>query len=323
MVGRGLGRHAEALGQLEHGRLLEHGPVFEQRDGQAVLPHPGDRQQLAGLPVALDVEPPGRDAVAGQEVAQVVGALGEAVPDDPHAARLERRARLPRRQEVLDDGEELLLGRVPRLEQVEVQRDLVDGLDRRLGVGVGREQDALGRGHEAPGLDEVLRARHPGHALVGDEQRDLLAAADELTERLQALRARPGAHDAVALAELPAQVAGDGGQDRGLVVDGHDRRAAMTPRRSRRRARGGAGGHGLDATSPVQPARRVPPPHRGGPHPTSTRTLPTAPALDGVVGVGDVARAGSGAPGGGSGRPRRRPGRRPRPRSRTAAAGIV
>ncbi len=150
VVGRRLRRHAEALGELEHGRALEHAAVLEQRDGQAVVPDPGDRQQLARLAVALDVEPARRHPVAGEEVAQVVGVLGEAVPHEPHAARLERRAGLPGRQQVLDDRVELLLRRVPRLEQVVVQRDLVDRLDGRRGVGVGGQQDALGaRGRAA------------------------------------------------------------------------------------------------------------------------------------------------------------------------------
>jgi len=48
------------------------------------------------------------------------------VVDDAHAAGMQRRARLPRRQQVLDDCKQPLLGPVPRLEQVVVQRDLVD-----------------------------------------------------------------------------------------------------------------------------------------------------------------------------------------------------
>ena len=130
-------------------------------------------------------------AVAGEEVAQVVRVAREAVADDAHAAGLERRARLPRRQQVLDDRVQLLLGRVPRLEQVVVERDLVDRRDRRLGVGVGGQQHALGVGHELARLDEVLGARHAGHALVGDQQRDLVAARDELAQDVERLRPEP------------------------------------------------------------------------------------------------------------------------------------
>ena len=109
--------------------------------------------------------------------------------DDAHAAGLERRARLPGREQVLDDREELLLGRVPRLEQVVVERDLVDRGDRRLGVGVGGQQHALGVGHDLARLDEVLGAGHAGHALVGDQQRDLVAARAQLAQQLERLGA--------------------------------------------------------------------------------------------------------------------------------------
>ena len=169
-------------------RALEDRAVLEQRDRQAVGVDVRDAQQLARLAVALDVEPAGRHAVAREEVAQVVGLLREAVADDAHPAGLERGAVLPGREEVLDDREELLLGRVPGLEQVVVEIDLVDRLDRGLGVGVGGEEHALGVGHELARLDEVVGTGHAGHALVGDQQRDLLAAGADLAQRGRAPR---------------------------------------------------------------------------------------------------------------------------------------
>jgi hypothetical protein len=144
--------------------------------------------------------------------------------DDAHAAGLQRGAGLPRGQQVLDDRVELLLGRVPRLEQVVVQRDLVDRLDRRRRVGVRGQQHPLGARDELPGGDEVIGARHPRHPLVGDQQRHLLAARDELAQQLEPLVARAAAHDPVAVAERPAQIARDRGEDRRLVVDDDDRR---------------------------------------------------------------------------------------------------
>ena len=227
MVLRRLAGDAEPLGELEHGRALEHRAVLEQRDRQPLGVDAGDRQQLARLGVALDVQPAGRHAVAGEEVAQVVGVLGEAVADDPHPAGLERGAGLPRRQQVLDDREELLLGRIPRLQQVVVERDLVDRRDRRLGVGVGRQQHALGVGNELARLDEVLGAGHPGHPLIGDQHRDLVAAREDLAQEVEALGAGARAQDAEALAEAAPQVARDRRQDGRLVVDGKDRRAPL------------------------------------------------------------------------------------------------
>ena len=188
VLGGGLRRDAEPLGELEHGRPLEHGAVLQQRDRQAALLDAGDREQLARLAVALDVEPARGHAVAREEVAQLVGVLREAVADEPHAAGLQRGPGLPRGQQVLHDRVELLLRRIPRLEQVVVQRDLVDRLDRRRRVGVGRQQDALGARDELPSGDEVVGARHPGHPLVGDEQRHLVAAPDELAQQFRAPR---------------------------------------------------------------------------------------------------------------------------------------
>ncbi len=147
------------------------------------------------------------------------------------AAGLERGAGLPRRQQILDHREQLFLGRVPRLQQVVVERDLVDRGDRGLGVGVGGQQHALGVGDDLARLHEVLRAGHPGHALVGDQHRHLIAARARLAQDLQRIGARAGAQDAEALAEAAAQVARDGGQHGRLVVDGEDRR---TPRGRRR-----------------------------------------------------------------------------------------
>ena len=50
----------------------------------------------------------------------------------------------------------------------------------------------------------------------------MLAAQLELAQRLQGLGPGLGAHDAVPLAVVAAQVAGDGAGHRGVVVDGQD-----------------------------------------------------------------------------------------------------
>src|SRR3954464_13894435 len=76
---RGLVRDVEALGELEDGRTLEDRAVLEQRDGKSPAVDADDAQQLSCLAVTLDVEPAGGDAVAGEEVADVVGLLREAV----------------------------------------------------------------------------------------------------------------------------------------------------------------------------------------------------------------------------------------------------
>jgi hypothetical protein len=244
----GRSRHAETLRELEHGRPLHHRAVFEKCDGQVRGVDPGDRQQLACLSVALDVEPPGRNPVPGEEVPQVVGLAREPVPDEPDAAGLERGACLPYRQQVLDDGEEELLGRIPRLEEVVVQRDLVDRRDRRLRVRVGGQEDPLRLRGELPRLDEVLRAGHSRHALVGNQESHLVTTPQQLGEQLERLGAGPGAEDAVALAESHPQVTRDRRENRRFVVDCQDRRSAPACHRLRVRFPLGDHAHGLDST---------------------------------------------------------------------------
>ena len=129
------------------------------------------------------------------------------MPDHPHAAGLKRRAGLPGGEQVLDHREQLLLGRVPRLQQVVVERDLVDGLNRSLRVGVRGQQNPLRLRHQLPRLHQVVRSGQPRHPLVGDQQRDLLAPCSHLPEQLEAFGARAGAHHPIPLPEAAPQVA--------------------------------------------------------------------------------------------------------------------
>ena len=92
VLGRRLAGDAEAVVELEDGGALEDAPVLEQRDGQAVVVDAGDLQQLTRLGVALDVQPASGHEIAGEEVAQLVRGAREAMPDQPHPTRLQRRA---------------------------------------------------------------------------------------------------------------------------------------------------------------------------------------------------------------------------------------
>ena len=67
---------------------------------------------------------------------------------------------------------ELLLRRIPRLEQVVVEVDDVDGVDRGVGVGVGGQQHPARLGEELARLAEKLRTRHFRHPLVDQKDRD-------------------------------------------------------------------------------------------------------------------------------------------------------
>ena len=121
-------------------------PVGHQHERQVAALRPASVVQPPRLVVPLDVEPAVGHVVAGQERLDLVAALGPAVPDDAHARAVSSRwASPPVAQQVVDDRVEPLLGRVPRLEQVVVEPDVVDRLDRHVGVGVGGEQHELRR----------------------------------------------------------------------------------------------------------------------------------------------------------------------------------
>jgi hypothetical protein len=98
-------------------------------------------------------------------------------------------ALLPGLEHGVDGRVELLLGRVPGLEQVGVDVHVVDGADRGVGVGVGGEQAAAGTRDDVHRLLEELDAVHAGHPVVGQQDGDRLAAELELAQGVEGLRA--------------------------------------------------------------------------------------------------------------------------------------
>jgi hypothetical protein len=85
---------------------------------------------------------------------------------------------------------ELLLRRIPRLEQVVVDVDHVDRLDRGVGVGVRGEQRPPGVREQVHRLLEELDAVHLRHPVVGEQNGDPAAAQLDLLERVQRLGGR-------------------------------------------------------------------------------------------------------------------------------------
>lgn len=130
--------------------------------------------------------------------------------------------RLPGGQEFVDDRVQLLLRRFPRLEQIPVDVDHVDRLDRSIGVRVRGQQRPASEREEIHRLFEELDAVHVRHPVVGQERRDRPPAAQDLLERIERVRAGVGAHDAVRSSVAPSQVPGHGSGDGGIVVDGKE-----------------------------------------------------------------------------------------------------
>ncbi len=158
--------------------------------------------------------------VAGEEVAGREALRRPAVADDADLVDRALAHRPPRLDQRVDDRVELLLRRVPRLEQVVVDVDQVDRLDRRVGVGVGGEQGPAGVRGDVHGLLEELDAVHLRHAVVGEDRRHRLAAQRELAQRVERVAAGLGADDPVVLAVAATQVASHGTAHPRVVVDG-------------------------------------------------------------------------------------------------------
>jgi hypothetical protein len=77
-------------------------------------------------------------------------------------------------------------------------------------------------GHEPHRLLQQLDARHLGHALIGHDKRDRIAALLELAECVDGRGTGFGTHDTVAIGIAPTQVAIDGAKDFRIVVDGEE-----------------------------------------------------------------------------------------------------
>ena len=123
--------------------------------------------------------------IAREEVADAVVVERPAVADDAQALKGRPVTCLPVLEQVVEDGVELLLRRVPGLVEVVVDAGGVDGADGRFGVGVGGEQDAPRLGIEIAGPLQQLDAGHARHALVAEEQRHRLLAGLQLGQGVQ------------------------------------------------------------------------------------------------------------------------------------------
>ncbi len=220
-VGRRRRRQAHVGGQLGRLGLDQDRAVRGDHHRQPLPVLPRRRQQPLPLRLLHRV-PAVRHLVAGQELPHVGGARRPAVPDDLGAGHRLVGAVAPRVQQIVQDRVELLLRRVPGLEQIVVQVDHVDGVDRRVGVRVrGQQHPARPRIHVERLLQE-LDAVHLRHAVVGQDHRDEVAAQLQLAQRVQRGLAGLRAHDPVRLAVAPSEIAGDGTGDPRVVVHGQD-----------------------------------------------------------------------------------------------------
>src|SRR3954469_19301013 len=212
-------------GESRGGRREEHLPVVGEHHRQILRSRSGGGQQPPALRL-VDAVPAVGHGVAGQEGAALVGGRRPPVPDDPHVVEGRVGGGPPAGDHVVDDRVELLLDRLPWLEQVVVDVDEVDCLDRRLGVGVGGEQRPPGPGEEVHRLLEELDAVHLRHPVVGEQHGHRVAAQLELAQRVQPLAGRRRPQHPEVLAVAAPQVAGHGSRHSGVVVHAEQDRLA-------------------------------------------------------------------------------------------------
>jgi hypothetical protein len=112
---------AEALGHLTRLRIRQNAPVLEEERRQRVRADARRLEQSPRLRFTLDVQPAVRNEIAREKVLDLVGPRGPLVPDQAQTGRLRQRLGLPGIELVVDDREEPLLRRVPRLRQVVIE----------------------------------------------------------------------------------------------------------------------------------------------------------------------------------------------------------
>jgi hypothetical protein len=204
----------------------------QQHERQVGVVGARELEQATGLLVALEVDPAVGDVVAGQEHLHVVAAVAPQVADDPHDRAGVGVVLLPGLEQVVDDRVERALGRLPRLEHVVVEADVVDRPDGDVGVGVGGEQQQPGVGGGLAHLRHQLDAGHPRHPLVGHEKGHRARPQGELGEHAEGLVPGRRAHHPVVRPVAEAQVTHDGAGDLRVVVDGQDRGPLRHPHSS-------------------------------------------------------------------------------------------
>lgn len=213
---------AECVGEIEGRGRTQWLAFRDEHEREIVRRRVGQLAQPLSLFVALDVVPPVRHVISGQERLDVVTAVGPPVTDHAHVRCVVGVGLPPVVEQAIDDGVQPFLGRIPRLEQVVVEADVVDRLDGNVRVRVCRQQQELRARVMGPCLLEHLDARHLRHPLVGGDQRHRLVPQRELGQHAQCLSPRRRAHDAVAGTVAAAQVPSDCRGHHGVVVDGQD-----------------------------------------------------------------------------------------------------
>ncbi len=229
---RGLRAQPDLRCDLGVGRRHQRRAVGEHDQRLPGRVHAGARRELGGFLLRLGVQPAIRDLVAGEVVLDRMGEGRPAMADDADAVVRRPERGLPVAQHVLEDRVQPILRRIPGLEQVVVELDRVDRGDRDLGVCVRGQQHPLRIRVDRARLGQELDAGHAGHPLIREKQRNRGAAQLQATNDVQRGLAAVRGDDPVLRPEPAAQVALDGPQHLGVVVDRDDDRVLHVRLRS-------------------------------------------------------------------------------------------
>ena len=213
--------HADAGRNLRDRGSLDDSAVGEHHQRQACA-LPRGLHYRSGLIGDFDVEPLVGDLVAPEEVLKLMRGRRPAVAHDAHPLEWRPKRGQPVVQQVVEDRVEALLRRVPRLEQVVVDLDIVDGVDGRFGVGVGRQQHSFDCGEQLQGTPYELHAAHAWHPLIDQQENHGVAPDLQLSKSLQRAFTGFGGEDAELVRVVVAEVTLDGVKHPHLIVHGND-----------------------------------------------------------------------------------------------------
>jgi hypothetical protein len=212
--------------ETKRGRGAKGLTVRNQDQREILLRGLSQPTQPLALGITFYVVPAVRHVVADQEHLDLMASVRPAVPDHADVGCVIGMRLTPVVEQVVDDRIEPLLGRIPRLQQVVVKSDVIDRLDRDIGVGVRGEEQQLRAGRLVRRLLEHFNAGHFRHPLVRRDQRHRLVADRESSQHIQRLSTRRCPDDSVIGPVLVAEVARNRRRDQRIVVDGQDRRFA-------------------------------------------------------------------------------------------------
>ena len=116
------------------------------------------------------IQPAVGHLVSSQKIAQGVGTRRPTVSQHAHAFEDRSISGVPIFQQIIQHRVQVLLGRIPRFQQVMMNARFVDSLDRRVRVGVGCEEHPPCFRIDCERLIQKFDTIHFGHALVRQQQ---------------------------------------------------------------------------------------------------------------------------------------------------------